>query len=324
MVGCLNKSGPTVALLLAILGLLVGGCQSIASKDRMMGKTDIETLWDYNDPAGSETKFRALLADVTQETDKAFQAEVLTQIARAQGLQREFDDANATLHQAQAMVDPDMHLAKVRLLVERGRVFNSSGSADKAKPLFIKAWELASGEGIDGLAVDAAHMMAIVESGDEALMWNQKALDLANSSPEPDAQRWKGSLCNNIGWSHHSNGDYDKALAYFEQALQHRQAQGKADGIRIARWCFARCLRSLDRLEEALAIQRELEQQIADTKNPDGYVYEELAECLHALGRTDEARAHFLRAHELLSKDAWFVEGEATRLARLAMLGGVD
>ena len=222
------------------------------------------------------------------------------------------------------MIDGDMHRARVRLLLERGRVFNSSGSVDKAKPLFVKAWQLASGEGIDGLAVDAAHMVAAVEVDQESMKWNQFAPDLANASADPDAQRWKGSLCNNIGWSHHNNGDYVKALTYFEQALQHRQAHGKADDIRIARWCIARCLRLLDRVEEALAIQRELEHEIADIENPDGYVYEELAECLHVLGRTDEAKPYFRRAHELLSKDPWFVDGEAPRLARLAMLGGVD
>ncbi len=285
---------------------------------------DLHGLWDYNDPAESETKFRALLADVAEEGDEAFHAEVLTQVARAQGLQRQFDEAHGTLDEADAMIDSDMLRAKVRLLVERGRVFNSSGSADKAKPLFVEAWELASREGIDGLAVDAAHMVATVEVDQKALKWNQLALDLAHASADPDAQRWKGSLYNNIGWSHHSNGDYDKALTYFEQALQHRQAQGKADDIRIARWCFARCLRSVDRVEEALAIQRELAQEIGHTENPDAYVYEELAECLHAHGRTDEAKPHFRLAHELLSKDAWFAESEAPRLARLAMLGGVD
>ena len=285
---------------------------------------DILGLWDYNDPAGTESKLLAVLAKAVASDDWGYHAELLTQIARAQGLQRQFDEAHATLDRADAMIDSDMRRAKVRLLVERGRVFNSSGSADKAKPLFVEAWELASGEGIDGLAVDAAHMVATVEVREEGLKWNHKALDLANSSSDPDAQRWTGSLCNNIGWSHHSNGDHNKALIYFEQALQHRRAQGKADDIRIARWCIARCLRSLNRVEEALAVQRELEQQIAEIENPDGYVYEELAECLYALGRTDEARAHFLRAHELLSKNAWFVEGEATRLARLAMLGGVD
>ncbi len=285
---------------------------------------DLHGLWDYNDPAGTESKLRAGLAKAKASDDRGYHAELFTQIARAQGLQRQFDEAHRTLDEAEEMIDGDMHQARVRLLLERGRVFNSSGSADKAKPLFVEAWQLASGEGIDGLAVDAAHMAATVEVVEEALRWNHTALDLANSSSDPDAQRWTGSLCNNIGWSHHSNGDYDKALTYFEQALQYRQAQGKADGIRIARWCFAKCLRSLDRVEEALAIQRELEKQIADVENPDGYVYEELAECLHALGRADEAKPHFLRAHELLSKDPWFVEGEAPRLARLAMLGGVD
>ena len=285
---------------------------------------DILGLWDYNDPAGTKSKLRAGLAKAEASDDRGYHAELLTQIARAQGLQRQFDEAHATLDRADAMIDSDMRRAKVRLLVERGRVFNSSGSADKAKPLFVEAWELASGEGIDGLAVDAAHMVATVEVREEGLKWNHKALDLANSSSDPDAQRWTGSLCNNIGWSHHSNGDHNKALIYFEQALQHRRAQGKADDIRIARWLIAWCLRSLNRVEEALAVQRELEQQIAEIEDPDGYIYEELAECLQALGRTDEARAHFLRAHELLSKNAWFVEGEATRLARLAMLGGVD
>ncbi len=53
-------------------------------------------------------------------------------------------------------------------------------------------------------------------------------------------------------------------------------------------------------------------------------MYEELAECLHALGRTDEAKPYFLRSHELLSKDPWFVENEAKRIDRLAELGQGD
>ena len=282
---------------------------------------DLQALWDYNDPPGTESKFRAVLAKVETFDDQPYHAELLTQIARAQGLRRQFDEAHRMLDEADAMIDADMHRAKVRLLLERGRVFNSSGSIDKSKPLLVEAWELASRQGIDGLAVDAGHMMAIVEVNAEALKWNHKALDLANSSSDPDAQRWKGSLNNNTGWSHHSNGDYDEALTCFEQALQHRQAQGKADDIRIARWCIARCLRSLDRVEEALAIQRELEQQIADIENPDGFVYEELAECLYALGRTDEAKPYFRRAHELLLKDPWLRENEPKRIERLGELG---
>lgn len=296
----------------------------MAVADQNSNLPDLQELWDYNDPAGTESKLRAVLAKPEATDDRGYHAELLTQIGRTQGVQRQFDEAHRTLDEAEEMIDGDMHRAWVRLFLERGRVFNSSGSKDKAEPLFIKAWELASREGIDGLAVDGAHMVATVELHEEALRWNHKALDLADSSSDPDARRWTGSLCNNIGWSHHSIGDYDKALTYFERASQHRQAHGKADDIRIARWCIAKCLRSLERVEEALAIQRELEHEIADRENPDGYVYEELAECLRALGRGDEAKPHFRRAHELLSKDPWFVEGEAPRLARLAMLGGVD
>lgn len=289
--------------------------------DQNTNLPDLHRRWDYNDPAGTESKLRAGLAKAEASDDRGYHGELLTQIARAQGLRRQFDEAHRMLDEADAMIDADMHRAKVRLLLERGRLFNSSASADKAKPLFTEAWELASREGIDGLAVDAAHMMAIVEVNAEALKWNHKALDLANSSSDPDAQRWKAPLYNNIGWSYHSDGVYDEALTYFEQALQHRRAQGKADDIRIARWCSARCLRSLDRVEEALTIQRELEQQIADIENPDSYVYEELAECLYALGRTDEAKPHFRRAHELLLKDPWLSENEPKRIERLGELG---
>ncbi len=304
--------------------MLGGGCEPMTVADQNSNVPDLHRLWDYNDPAGTELKFRAGLAKAKAFDDQSYHAELLTQIARAQGLQRQFDEAHRTLDEAEEMIDGDMHRARVRLLLERGRTFNSSGGADKAKLLFVEAWALATREHFDRLAVDAAHMVAVVEVGDEALKWNQLALDLANASADPGAQRWKGSLYNNIGWSHHSNADYDKTLTCFEQALQHRQQESKPDDVRVARWCVARCLRSLERVEEALAIQRELEKQIADVENPDGYVYEELAECLHALGRTDEARRYFRRAHELLSKDPGFVDGEAPRLSRLAMLGGVD
>jgi len=287
-----------------------------------MSKTDFQSLWDYNDAAGSEAKFRMLLTETSAETDKSFHAELLTQIARAQGLQRKFDDAHAILDQAQAMIREDMYGPQVRMLLERGRVFNSSGNKDKAKPLFVEAWELASQNNLDGLAVDAAHMIALVVDAKEAFKWNQKALDFANSSNEADAQRWKGSLCNNIGWTHHGNGDFDTALKYFQQALDHRREQDKAEETRMAQWCVARCLRSLGKVDEALAIQRELEKETAGIKNPDGYIPEEIAECLYTLGQKDEAKLYFHRAYELLSKDPWLSKNEPKRIARLRDLGG--
>jgi tetratricopeptide (TPR) repeat protein len=83
-------------------------------------------------------------------------------------------------------------------------------------------------------------------------------------------------------------------------------------------------LRSLGRYEEALQIQRENLQDIQGTGDPDGYIQEELGECLLALGREEEAREHFGRAFVVLSQDPWLKDSEPGRLERLALLGRVQ
>jgi tetratricopeptide (TPR) repeat protein len=199
--------------------------------------------------------------------------------------------------------------------LERGRVFNSSKSADQARPLFLRAWEIASTAGQDFYAIDAAHMLGIVEPPDAQPAWNLKALALAEKSAEPRARKWLGSLYNNIGWTYHDQGQVEQALATFEKALAWRMEQGQEREIRIARWCVARALRSLGRLDEALTIQRELA-----SGDHDGYVDEEIAECLLTLGQGEETRPYFAAAYEKLSSDRWLAENEPARLARLKSL----
>ncbi|HEU4326885.1 MAG TPA: hypothetical protein VFS21_27340 [Roseiflexaceae bacterium] len=85
---------------------------------------------------------------------------------------------------------------------------------------------------------------------------------------------------------------------------------------------MARTLRSLGRVEEALAHQRTLLEEWRAEGGSDGYVDEEIGECLLLLGRTAEARPHFARAHALLSADQGLAKHEAARLARLRELSG--
>ncbi len=111
------------------------------------------------------------------------------------------------------------------------------------------------------------------------------------------------------------------ALIAFETALAARREQGKARETRIAEWCVARSLRALDRPAEALGIQQRLAAEAAASGDPeDGYVSEEVGECLAVLGRDDEARPHFARAASLLGADAWLAEHEPDRIARLRRL----
>lgn len=279
---------------------------------------DIDALWDYDQPKTSEARFRAALAEAADFPD-AYRLELLTQIARAQGLQRSFDAAHVTLDEVQT-ANPAEARVKIRLSLERGRVFNSSGLPEAARPHFMAAWELAQSTGEDGYAVDAAHMLAIISSGDTALDWNRKALDLAERSTDVKAQNWKGSLYNNIGWAQHDAGDFAGALVTFHKALEWRLAQGKPPQIRIARWCVARTLRSLGRVREALAMQAELLDEAEAANAPDGFIYEEVGECLLLLGWIDDARAHFAAAYGMLSQDQWLVANEPARVARLKSL----
>jgi len=248
--------------------------------------------------------------------------ELLTQIARAEGLQRKFDEAHRTLDRVEDQVDEKPPIVRIRYLLERGRVFNSSGKPEHAKPLFVDAWEFAQAADEGGLAVDAAHMVAIVVQGDESLKWNEIALEFAERSSSEAARQWLGSLYNNVGWTYHDQGEFEKALDHFQRALVWRRKRDDGVATRIAKWSVARAMRSLNRVEEALGKQQELLSDWESAGGVDGFVFEELAECLWALGRADEARNYFQLAHAELVKDTWLAENEAPRLARLKELGG--
>ena len=201
-----------------------------------------------------------------------------------------------------------------------GRTLNSSQQVDQAKPLFQLAWELANQQGEEFYAVDSAHMLGIAEHGDVSLQWNEMAIKLAEQSDDARANHWLGSLYNNTGWTYHGLERYDDALGMFEKSLAFQQGEQDEKLIRIAKWTIARTLRSLGRAEEALAKQRELLEANEVEGSKDGYVQEEIAECLLLLDRADEACEYFAQAHAELSRDIWLDADESDRLARLKRL----
>lgn len=281
---------------------------------------EIDSLWNYNEPAETETRFRELLGRASADAD--YRAQLLTQIARTYSLRQMFDEAHATLEEAEALLPQAGPAAAVRAALERGRAFNSAGRKEDALRHFSDALERARDAGLDFYAVDAAHMLAIASTGEEALRWNERARELAEASSDPRAKRWLGALYNNIGWTYHDSGKFEAALESFERCLEWHREMKTVDGFRIARWTVGRALRSLGRIDEALERQRQLlaDMTASETK-PDGYVFEEIGECLLALGRTDEAAPNFARAHELLENDVWLKRDEPARLERMKALG---
>ncbi|KPJ52787.1 hypothetical protein AMJ39_06960 [candidate division TA06 bacterium DG_24] len=284
---------------------------------------DFDALWDYANPQQTEIEFRELVPKAKASGDISYYAQLMTQIARTQGLQRQFEEAHATLDTVETLLTDDLLVARIRYLLERGRVYNSSGKPEKAIPYFLKALELGQAHGEDYYAIDAAHMLAIAEPPERQLGWAEKAIELTEKTTDERAKKWLGPLYNNTGWTYHDLGEYDRALELFEKSLRWREEQNDERGTRIAKWTLARTYRSLGRIEEALAIQTALRAEIEEKDlEPSGYVFEELGECLLLLGRDEEARDNFKRAYDILSMDEWHVANEPERLERLKELGG--
>ena len=275
---------------------------------------DIESFWEYSDPAVSEQRFRQALDSAAGDQ----RLELLTQIARSYGLRDRLEEAHQLLDEVESQLPGAGQRPQLRYLLERGRTYNSGGDRDKARALFVQAWEAAQSGGQEGLAADAAHMVAITHSGSpEAVEWNERGLGIARGSQDAKARALVPAMLNNCAWDLFEMGRYDDALGWFEQAREEWIQRGPPRQIHIARWAVGRCLRALDRPAEALEIQQALAAEDEAAGAADGFVYEELAENLAAMVRPDEARPYFARAADQLSQDPWFVENEAARLAGL-------
>lgn len=280
---------------------------------------DLDRLWNFGKPADSEARFRAELAKYPPGSREAL--EITTQIARTYSLRREFGKADATLDDiATALASAPPRVA-VRATLERGRTRNSGGDKAAAVVLFKEALDATARDtlpGADYYKVDALHMLGIATPPAEQIAWTLKAIVAAESSSERRTREWAAALHNNIGWSYFETGDAAAALVHWEKALPLREAMGKPGPIRIARWTIARGYRATGRLDDAQKWQEALVVETEEAGEPDGYVYEELAEI--ALLRGDKATAATWagKAHALLAEDGYLKANEAKRLDRLA------
>jgi tetratricopeptide (TPR) repeat protein len=265
----------------------------------------LRPLWDFDDLDVSEQRLRAQLE---LETTAAGRAEVLTQLARVEGLRGRFDECDALLEHAEALGG-----AEARVLLERGRRERSSGQHGAGFASFEQAFELAEASGDEVLAVDAAHMLAIV---DDSEAWTARAVEIAEASDDPGVRYWLGPLYNNIGWSRYEAGDAPGALEAFELALVSRERDDPRPYPReIARYAVGKALRAVGRPDEAVTALEECVAWAAAEGIEDGWFHEELAESYAALGQDAEAQEQARRALALAPDD-----DDPSRLERLRVL----
>jgi tetratricopeptide (TPR) repeat protein len=180
----------------------------------------LRPVWDFNDLGASRQRFRDLLEK--EETDIG-RGEVLTQLARVEGLEDRFEEGDRLLDEAATLAGEEP-IVKARLDLERGRLRRSAGDPETALPMFEASFETALAIPHEFIAVDAAHMAAIAAPDQESrLAWADRGIELAKSSGDRDVVGWLGSLYNNVGWEHLDAGEYEMALDWFERALVERE-----------------------------------------------------------------------------------------------------
>mgnify|MGYP001397654621 FL=1 len=285
-----------------------------------MEVTDFDKLWDYNKPDATEKKFREILANTKPEDNIEYYLQLLTQIARTQGLQMKFEEAHKTLDEVEKQLKPEMIIPRIRYNLERGRTLNSSGKKDKSIHYFLDAYHLGMENDADFYTIDAAHMLGIAESPDEALNWNEIAIELIEKSTNERAKGWLGSLLNNTGWTYFDRGDYNTAMDYFKKNIVYHTERNHATQLRIAKWCVARTLRAQNKIDEALKMQIELLESVGETEANDGYGMEELGELYLLKNDKENSKKYFKEAYTQLSKDKWLVANEKERLERIKKL----
>ena len=262
---------------------------------------DIATLWDFARPDVSEQRFRDALATATGDTALILH----TQIARTHGLRRDFDTARQVLQAVEPQVASAGAEAQVRYHLELGRTLASAAhpvealtpdAKARARQAYTRALERARAARLDGLAIDAIHMMAFVDTSPaDQLAWGEAALAVVVSSTQPEAMRWEASVRHNIGHALNELGRHAEALDQFRQALAIRERGTNAQATHVARWMVARTLRSLARHDEALAMQLALEREADGAGRPDPYVFEELEALYRAQGDAERARHYAAR-----------------------------
>ncbi|HEX4522032.1 MAG TPA: tetratricopeptide repeat protein [Casimicrobiaceae bacterium] len=268
---------------------------------------DLNPLWNFDDPDQSEQRFRAALATATGDDAIILQ----TQIARSYGLRGDFSKAREILKDVERQLPTAGAEARARYSLELGRTYASAahppetqtaGTKEQAREAYEQAYEVARRAELDGLAVDALHMLAFVDTEPaDQLKWAQKALAIAQASSQPAAKKWEASLRNNIGYALYQLGRYDEALDQFKQAVMLREKGEDVQAKRVAHWMVAWTLRALNRPDEALEIQLRLERERQADGAPSPYVFEEL-ELLYR-GKGDRERAdHYAELKKATAK----------------------
>ncbi len=280
------------------------------------------TIWNFANPAGTRERFLELVPLAKELGDESYLLQLQTQLARTYSLQGNFAEAHSILDSVEELLSPEHQLPRLRYLLERGRCYNSNGEKERALTFFMDAVRLGEEIADWRLAIDAVHMVAIAQPNVyDKITWNLRGLKLVEEHPEQDGWFW--ALYNNLGEDYMTAQQYDEAHATFEKLLALQVQRNGATDMYTVKDC-ARALRLGAKPEDSVRLMQAELDILLSKSSDDGWIREELAEALTALGLTAEARPHFVAAYRLLKDDSYCLQYEQAKLARLQEMATED
>ncbi len=285
---------------------------------------DLDGLWDFDDL--QRTEF-----EITQRLPKEGEGwnsqalELLSQKARVQGLLGKLPETNATLTKLKTLLaeqnEPQKNQrAQIRFFIEQGRFLGLSMSKSHSIAFFAQAMEQATKSGEFYFAVEAALMLSVSQPPKSQYEWLKKAIQIAETSGDEQAKLWLSILYTMEAWHVYDLRRFEEALVSFEKALARPQSPQDATRITTIKWSIGLTLRTLNRVQEALDLQRKLMEELTAVGKINGYVLLEIAECLQLLGNHDEARTYFESAYKELSLNGWYADNKGLELNRIQRL----
>lgn len=294
--------------------------------ERPLPVTDSELPWDLLRPQAGEIALRSLHAAIAGDApeEKTRSVNLLTQIARAEAMQGKLVEAERTLDRAAKLVSTiEGDEPRLRLLLERGRLFSLKRTLVQARECFLEVWNVARERGLMFHAIDAAQMMAVVETPKLRSKWTVLALEVAGESKDPRVRGWLGQLYISLGTHYEQLLQLTNAVECFEWAVSAFEGAGSTQEEWLARSHVGRVYRIMKRVDEALKIQQEVVQKLGKHSPHLAMAFEEMGECLLVLKRAPEAEECFKRVYELVKGDDRYEFEEPSRFKRLKTLAKI-
>lgn len=235
------------SLLLLTLLLIISQAGSALGENQMDTSLAPAEMLDIADQIFHTRDYleaRDLYIETAEHADLHGDSSVLTEavamIGRTYLITGKLAECDLLLKRAKRTADPDSPLGWSRYLGVRGRFEWQENRLEDARQTFNEMYDYCLTKGLHERAIDATHMMAIVEDLEGQVRWGLKGIKAAEKG---QVTQWLGPLWNNLGATYEDLENYDKALEAYKKAREYHYEHGDETNRLIADWAVGHAYR---------------------------------------------------------------------------------